>query len=84
MRTGRRVDMKGMVTCRKFTNAPESVLRDLSVHGLAPQLISPAMVIISEVTEHSLFGSLSSVFIYVAQSHQKRCTGVREHLGRLW
>jgi len=33
MRTGRRTDMKGIVTFRKFTNATESVLRDLSVHS---------------------------------------------------
>jgi len=51
---------------------------------LTLQLISSAIVIFSIVTEHSLFGSLSSFFICVAQSHQKRGTDVREYLGRFW
>ena len=33
MRTGRRTDMKSIVTFRKFTKAPEGVFRDLSVHS---------------------------------------------------
>ena len=60
--------MKGIVTFRKFTNAPESVLRDLSVHSF-DAAVDRSCHGYNFRSKRTLFGSLSSVFIYVAQAY---------------
>jgi hypothetical protein len=85
MRTGRRTDIEEIGAFCKFTNVPKSASRYSLVHGFDATVDETCHCNNFHTNRTKFFlDCMSSVLIYVAQPNQKRCIGVREHLGRFW